>query len=66
MPIMDGQIGVKRIIGMPGDYVLLGTPGESGQDKMIQVRAIHLAVFINSVFDLRLATGSTGTLLSRG
>ncbi|KAL2207550.1 LexA/Signal peptidase [Sarocladium strictum] len=41
MPIMDGQIGVKRIIGMPGDYVLLGTPGESGQDKMIQVPPGH-------------------------
>jgi hypothetical protein len=27
---------VKRVLGMPGDYVLMGTPG-SGNDQMIQV-----------------------------
>ncbi|KAJ4863594.1 hypothetical protein T069G_00124 [Trichoderma breve] len=41
IPIFSSQNGVKRIIGMPGDYVSLGTPGEPGEDQMIQVPEGH-------------------------
>ncbi|KAH8177381.1 peptidase s24-like domain-containing protein [Sarocladium implicatum] len=41
IPSQDGQVGVKRIVGMPGDYVLLGTPGEKGQERMLQVPPGH-------------------------
>ncbi|KAK0383446.1 hypothetical protein NLU13_9357 [Sarocladium strictum] len=44
IPSQEGQVGVKRVIGMPGDYVLMGTPGEEGQDKMIQVPPGHCYV----------------------
>lgn len=37
IPIFASQNGVKRIVGMPGDYVSLGTPGEPGEEQMIQV-----------------------------
>ncbi|KAH0594708.1 hypothetical protein MHUMG1_07542 [Metarhizium humberi] len=37
IPIFASQNGVKRVVGMPGDYVSLGTPGENGEDQMIQV-----------------------------
>lgn len=37
IPLFAHQNGVKRVVGMPGDYVLLGTPGEPGDDQMIQV-----------------------------
>ncbi|EFY85223.1 mitochondrial inner membrane protease subunit 1, putative [Metarhizium acridum CQMa 102] len=37
IPIFANQNGVKRVVGMPGDYVSLGTPGENGEDQMIQV-----------------------------
>lgn len=36
---INKEIGVKRVIGLPGDYVLLGSPGES-QD-MLQVPQGH-------------------------
>ena len=35
IPIND-SVGVKRLMGLPGDYVLLDAPG-SGSDDMIQV-----------------------------
>lgn len=38
IPIFTKEHGVKRVIGMPGDYVTLGTPGEPGEEQMIQVR----------------------------
>lgn len=34
-PIKDGEQAIKRIIGLPGDFVLMNTPGKS--DAMIQV-----------------------------
>lgn len=40
IPIFASQNGVKRVIGMPGDYVSLGTPGERGEEQMIQVRVL--------------------------
>ncbi|KHN94034.1 Peptidase S24/S26A/S26B/S26C [Metarhizium album ARSEF 1941] len=41
IPILADQNGVKRVVGMPGDYVSLGTPGENGEDQMIQVPQGH-------------------------
>ncbi|KOS17206.1 Mitochondrial inner membrane protease subunit 1 [Escovopsis weberi] len=50
IPLFPGQNGVKRVLGMPGDYVCLGTPG-AGEDgggggggsevQMIQVPKGH-------------------------
>ncbi len=42
IPIFESQHGVKRLVGMPGDYVSLGTPGEQGEEQMIQVRCVAL------------------------
>lgn len=36
IPIFPDTDGVKRVLGMPGDYVLINSP-ESGRDSMIQV-----------------------------
>ncbi len=38
MPFAKYDMGVKRIIGLPGDYVSVGTPGQQGEESMIQVR----------------------------
>lgn len=35
IPIND-EVAIKRVLGLPGDYVLMNTP-ESGSDAMIQV-----------------------------
>lgn len=40
IPVFTNQWGVKRVTGMPGDYVSVGTPGEPGDGLMIQVRLI--------------------------
>jgi hypothetical protein len=65
IPSQEGQMGVKRIIGMPGDYVLMGTPGERGQDKMIQVRGPEgLYLPYISGWEADFITGSNRTLLS--
>ncbi|KAG6213853.1 hypothetical protein E4U47_004599 [Claviceps purpurea] len=41
IPMLADQSGIKRVVGMPGDYVSLGTPGERGDDQMIQVPQGH-------------------------
>ncbi|KAG6000142.1 hypothetical protein E4U43_001686 [Claviceps pusilla] len=41
IPIFPDRNGVKRVVAMPGDYVSLGTPGERGDDQMIQVPEGH-------------------------
>ncbi|ODA83556.1 hypothetical protein RJ55_02070 [Drechmeria coniospora] len=41
IPIFAAQHGVKRVVAMPGDYVSLGTPGERGEEQMIQVPEGH-------------------------
>ncbi|GAO15417.1 uncharacterized protein UV8b_07011 [Ustilaginoidea virens] len=41
IPLFPDQNGVKRVLGMPGDYVSLGTPGETGEEQMIQVPEGH-------------------------
>jgi len=45
IPIFPDSNGIKRVVGMPGDYVLLNTPG-SGSDAMIQVRLLFRLVFL--------------------
>ncbi|KAB5563247.1 peptidase S24/S26A/S26B/S26C [Coniochaeta sp. 2T2.1] len=40
IPIFPNMDGMKRVLGMPGDYVLVGSP-ESGGDDMIQVPQGH-------------------------
>lgn len=38
LPDRPSAIGVKRVIGLPGDYVLIGTPGPAADDAlMLQV-----------------------------
>jgi signal peptidase I len=36
IPIFPDSDGIKRVLGLPGDYVMLDTP-ESGSEAMIQV-----------------------------
>lgn len=43
IPIFSNQRGIKRVTGMPGDYVSVGTPGESGEEMMIQVCYLSLS-----------------------
>lgn len=37
IPVFQSQWGVKRVMGMPGDYVSVGTPGDKGEELMMQV-----------------------------
>lgn len=40
IPVFDDARGLKRVLGMPGDYVMLTTPGvegSEGRELMIQV-----------------------------
>ena len=39
IPIND-EVAIKRVLGLPGDYVMMNTP-ESGSDAMIQVREVR-------------------------
>lgn len=51
IPVEPGQEGIKRVIGMPGDYVLLNSPGAKN-DNMLQVRCMfslpHLSAEYNA------------------
>ncbi|QIW94654.1 hypothetical protein AMS68_000172 [Peltaster fructicola] len=47
-PINSNQDAVKRVLGMPGDFVLRDTPGE-GEGHMIQVPAGHCWVVGDNV-----------------
>ncbi|KAI1080667.1 LexA/Signal peptidase [Whalleya microplaca] len=40
IPVEPGEEGVKRVMGLPGDYVLLNSPG-SRNENMIQVPKGH-------------------------
>jgi inner membrane protease subunit 1 len=36
-PILEGEFAIKRVLGLPGDFVERDTPGV-GKGQMIQVR----------------------------
>ncbi|KFH43647.1 Mitochondrial inner membrane protease subunit-like protein [Hapsidospora chrysogenum ATCC 11550] len=36
IPVSPDAMGIKRLVGLPGDYVSIGTPGQGGQEYMIQ------------------------------
>ncbi|KND86725.1 Mitochondrial inner membrane protease subunit 1 [Tolypocladium ophioglossoides CBS 100239] len=42
IPLFASQNGVKRVVGMPGDFVSLGTPGEPGEERTIQACFIRV------------------------
>ncbi|KAI9898744.1 hypothetical protein N3K66_007104 [Trichothecium roseum] len=37
IPIFRRDLGMKRLVGLEGDYVSIGTVGEKGEDMMIQL-----------------------------
>ena len=39
-PMVPDMGVVKRVLGMPGDFVLRDTPGIAGEGRMIQVRRL--------------------------
>ena len=46
-PIDNDMRVIKRVIGMPGDFVLRDTPGQ-GEGIMIQVRRLNLIRYLSS------------------
>lgn len=53
IPIFPSSIGAKRVIAMPGDYVSLGTPGEKGGHRMIQVSPLFSSPGLGSLTQTR-------------
>ncbi|ORY71898.1 peptidase S24/S26A/S26B/S26C [Pseudomassariella vexata] len=41
IPIEPGEEGIKRVLGMPGDYVLMNSPDCKNRNHMIQVPEGH-------------------------
>jgi len=41
LPVAEGE-AIKRVMGLPGDYVLVGSPDRGGEGEMIQVRLYAL------------------------
>lgn len=50
IPVFTNQWGVKRVTGMPGDYVSVGTPGDPGEELMIQVPPTPLSTLFTANF----------------
>ena len=70
IPIFPDSDGIKRVIGMPGDYVMIDTPG-SESESMIQVcffcsRALCCYVLGKLCHYSHLPTGPSWSLLGRG
>ena len=79
IPINE-EVGVKRVLGLPGDYVLMDTPdgGGGGGGSMIQVRELPaikscccwLMVVVDFIRQCRCANlyalGAARSLLDRG
>ncbi|ROW09180.1 hypothetical protein VPNG_05691 [Cytospora leucostoma] len=59
IPIND-EVAIKRVLGLPGDYVLINTP-ESGSDAMIQVGEVRGIPVVRVADDG--AAGSSGACL---
>ena len=65
IPVSPDEDGVKRIIGMPGDYVLMNSPGATS-DRMLQVSAGLACASIMYVILISHMLGAKGPLLSCG
>ena len=62
-PIKLGEGVMKRVIGMPGDFVLSGTPGESSTMVQVSTRDSPRSAIAAADHD---AAGTGGPLLPRG
>ncbi|TKA68681.1 hypothetical protein B0A49_09550 [Cryomyces minteri] len=51
-PVKDGEYAMKRVLGMPGDFVLRDTPGK-GEGTMVQVPEGHCWVVGDNLFHSR-------------
>ena len=54
-PLVPGEGACKRVVGMPGDFVMRDTPG-SDSDMMIQVNTVFFIVFSMTCISFLLAT----------
>jgi inner membrane protease subunit 1 len=48
IPIEPHAEGIKRVVGLPGDYVLIDSP-DSGSDAMIQVGHAHYTCMLSGM-----------------